>query len=614
MVFVPQIVKDISPDADSAPSNLIDVNGTLFFTVDNDANGVDLWKSNGTNEGTVKVQEISGDSNSSESVLLTVLDGSLYFVAANGTELWTSDGTDVGTTLVSDLSNSGTSITGLTLFDQSLFFTVDDDGSNKVRLWKSDGTTEGTKFIKDISAGGSSSNAPNFTEAAGKLFFTANKKLWSTDGTQASTVKMSNVKPFVDEQSNMVEFDGKLYFVGNNKGKDLWVSDGTETGTQRVKDFTNNKNNVAVRHLTVFNGSLFFTTNADNMGKELWMTDGTEAGTRLFKDIRSGGATSNASPRYLTVFNDKLFFRANDGDGNELWVSDGNPDNPAGTFKLKDINGAQPSDPEDLTVHGGILYFTAIGSEGRELWQTDGTESGTVQVSDINLGRQGSFPDHLTTVGKTLFFSADDGTNGEDLWALEQNCFLPGTQILTDKGDIAIENLQIGDRVKTADGGLQSIKWIGRQTVVPKTVRNPLRSYPIQIKAGALGPSLPKRDLYVSPDHALLFEDLLINAGALVNDVSIVQMNPTQTFTYYHIELDCHALLVVEGTYAESYLPQKEDRNSYDNGAEYDELYPNGSRILLWPLDYPRISSYGTVPRYIRKKLRAIAINLADVA
>ena len=103
---------------------------------------------------------------------------------------------------------------------------------------------------------------------------------------------------------------------------------------------------------------------------------------------------------------------------------------------------------------------------------------------------------------------------------------------------------------------------------------------------------------------------LLINAGALVNGSSILKTTPTDTFTYYHVELDKHALLVAEGTAAESYLPQKEDRLVYDNGTEYEELYPHSSKIILWPLDYPRISSAVTVPRYLRKHLQQVAPGL----
>jgi hypothetical protein len=193
-----------------------------------------------------------------------------------------------------------------------------------------------------------------------------------------------------------------------------------------------------------------------------------------------------------------------------------------------------------------------------------------------------------------------------DIGAYEE-CFLTGTLILTDKGEIAVEALTIGDQVLTAEGQIETIKWIGRQTREPNQVQSPLRGYPILIKAGALGNHLPHRDLYVSPDHALLVDGLLINAGALVNDITILKTEPTETFIYHHVELENHALLIAEGAFAESYIPQKEDRMAYDNGAEYEELYPHGSKLMLWPMDYPRVSGKNKVPRFVTQKLLRIA-------
>jgi hypothetical protein len=186
-------------------------------------------------------------------------------------------------------------------------------------------------------------------------------------------------------------------------------------------------------------------------------------------------------------------------------------------------------------------------------------------------------------------------------------CFLTGTQILTENGYKPVEELNIGDQVQTADGKLEAVKWIGCQTVNPGEIFNPLRSHPIQIKAGALGENIPSRDLFVSPDHALLVDELLINAGALVNDISIIKTEPTETFIYHHVELENHALLLAEGAFAESYIPQKEDRMAYDNGAEYEKLYPHGSKLMLWPMDYPRVSGKNKVPRFVTQKLLKIA-------
>lgn len=196
-----------------------------------------------------------------------------------------------------------------------------------------------------------------------------------------------------------------------------------------------------------------------------------------------------------------------------------------------------------------------------------------------------------------------------DIGAFEE-CFLTGTRITTDRGEIPVETLQIGDRVKTADGSYQPVKWVGHQTFDRATKRpHPFRTYPICIQAGALGNNLPLRDLYVSPDHAILVDGLLINAGALTNDTSIIQVE-MERFVYHHIELEQHSLLLAEGSPAESYLPQNQARTTFDNGAEYEQLYPNHNILSLLPMSFPRVSSKRQLPRCIRKKLMAAAETL----
>jgi hypothetical protein len=195
--------------------------------------------------------------------------------------------------------------------------------------------------------------------------------------------------------------------------------------------------------------------------------------------------------------------------------------------------------------------------------------------------------------------------------AATNECFLTGTLISTARGRVPVEALAIGDQVYTWQGGVTPIRWIGRQRVTPETA-HPLRSYPIQIKAGALGHNLPQRDLSVSPDHALLVEGLLINAGALVNGRSIRQVIPeTAEFDYYHIELAHHALLVAEGVPAESFIPQNAaGRGQFDNGVEYERLYPQGEKVLALPMAYPRVSSVRQLPRFVASRLEQVAETL----
>jgi ELWxxDGT repeat protein len=85
---------------------------------------------------------------------------------------------------------------------------------------------------------------------------------------------------------------------------------------------------------------------------------------------------------------------------------------------VKDIySGSNGSDPTEISAVGTTLFFSADdGTNGRELWKSDGTASGTVMVKNINFGSGASSPSYLTAIGNTLYFRANDGTNGTELW------------------------------------------------------------------------------------------------------------------------------------------------------------------------------------------------------
>ena len=179
-------------------------------------------------------------------------------------------------------------------------------------------------------------------------------------------------------------------------------------------------------------------------------------------------------------------------------------------------------------------------------------------------------------------------------------CFMPGTLIRTPSGAVAVEELEIGDVVVTSEGEVTPVKWIGRQTISTRFA-DPLRVGPIQIRAGALANNVPLRDLFVSPDHAVLVDGILVNAGALVNGTSIVRARdlPT-TFTYYHVELWNHSLILAENTPAETFIDNV-DRLAFDNWAENEALYP--SAAPLQEMDYPRAKAARQVPQRSRERL-----------
>jgi hypothetical protein len=185
------------------------------------------------------------------------------------------------------------------------------------------------------------------------------------------------------------------------------------------------------------------------------------------------------------------------------------------------------------------------------------------------------------------------------------SCFLAGTAILTPDGEVSVEMLKPGDLVTLSDGRTAPISWLGRQTISTRFA-DPLRVLPIRIKAGALGENRPARDLLISPDHAILIEDILIQAGALVNGISILrESNVPETFTYYHVEVADHSLILAEGTPAETFVDNV-DRLGFDN---WDE-HPAPHTDSISEMDYPRALSARQVPLALRAELMARAANI----
>ncbi len=289
-----------------------------------------------------------------------------------------------------------------------------------------------------------------------------------------------------------------------------------------------------------------------------------------------------------------------------------------------DSSGTGKLEIDDLALFNAAIKGMQVGDE---IAISSAGLGGFSTITNANPGAYnaaaGTTSVVLTDNGSTVATLQLDGNYANSSFAVTMNgglldvtdpnadlaCYCRGTLIRTVHDEVAVEDLAIGDRVMTSSGTARPIKWIGQRKLAPRFC-DPLRAWPVRIKAHALADNVPSRDLLVSPDHALLVDDILIQAGALVNGSSIIrEADVPEIFSYFHVELDDHALILAENTPAETFVDNV-DRLGFDNWAEHEALYPNGYVIVELP--YPRVKAYRQVPRSIRERLAQRSLLLVD--
>lgn len=327
----------------------------------------------------------------------------------------------------------------LTVYDGKLYFNAYDDNHGQ-ELWVTDGTGGGTQLLKDINKGPGSGNPNYLTVMNHVLYFSANDpetggQLWKTNGTSAGTEAVVGMDVCMSLYY-LTAYNNRLYFCAfdTKHGNELWVSDGTAGGTRMVKDINSRTDNGNGRtddgnpsRFVVYNNLLYFAANDGVNGNELWVTDGTEAGTQMVKDINPGiGSSALIFP---TVFGDKMYFRADDGThGNEMWVTNGTE---SGTQLFMEFStGGNSGAPQDLVVMNNKMFFGATDSNGYGFWVTDGTVDGTVLLKQVWLFFFGDDKRHNTVFNGKVYFQADDGHHGNELWSSDGT--LDGTQLVKD--------------------------------------------------------------------------------------------------------------------------------------------------------------------------------------
>lgn len=397
-----KMIKDIHTGiGNSMPKNFIKFDGKVYFAADDNLNGEELWVTDGTANGTKMVKDINPNG-ASEPQRFFVDGNKLFFAADDGThgeELWVTDGTTNGTKLLKDIRGGNKDsypgkfgkINGVILFYAY-------NGSTKGAVWTTDGTATGTKILTTL--GGDAE--PDFLNSVflnNKMYFSVRGynppiygSLWETDGTATGTKMVRQIDPFppgnIESHYGVVKLkNNKFYFIADSSGKpiyhasELWVSDGTVTGTHRFTSIAPSMpasgpaGGVDQEYIVSVNDSLLYFVASDSVhGPELWVTDGTLNNTHMVKDIRTIGVSNGSSPTRIIEYANRCFFAAREDPFlnkryDEFYVTDGTD---TGTKKIlahaPGISGMSQNLYRPVVAGGRLFTLGFFDTTGWELW------------------------------------------------------------------------------------------------------------------------------------------------------------------------------------------------------------------------------------------------------
>ncbi len=354
----------------------------------------------------------------------------------------------------------------------------------------------------------------------------------------------------------------------------------TVSGQNNVGDFNvNAPGSVAeIDNLTIANGSSTGAAGTAGAGTSASTVNGGAGG-----DAAGGIFVQNGS---LSVSNDTF---TNDtatggtgGNGSTYF-------SPGIGASTKGAGGAGGNAAGAIYVEPGA----SITASGLKAYNTTGTggAGGTSPIGPTSAAGTGSPVSNSSTVNSHTV-----------------TCFVTGTRILTARGEVAVENLVVGDLAVTASGAHRPVRWIGHRTLDCSRHPRPNEVLPIRIAADAFGPDRPKRDLFVSPGHSIavtVLDDVLIIASALVNGATIAQQQ-VERVTYWHVELDSHDVLLAENLGAESYLDMGNRAFFADGGVVALGASPDADPAQRTHADFCRpFHDGGPVVEAVRGRLNA---------
>lgn len=323
LLMAAQLVKDINTlPGDFGLGDFGPASSVVYFAGHDGADGMEVWRTNGTVAGTQMVKDIWPGLGSSIPDRFTPAGAVTYFTADDGVsgyELWRTDGTAGGTSMVKDINpgNAASSPTDLVVSGSTVFFFAD-DGSHGRELWRSTGTDVGTQMVIDLRPG-----------PLGQ-------------GTVASKSRMA------------VATDGTLYIIATDGGiAGLYKSNGTVGNITQV--YVPNSLFFAGNPSPITSVNRVYFTDASGY---VWTSDGTAAGTTPIDSVNS-----SASP-FINV-SGRIFYSR----GTQMKAISGTTVSTiTGAYTIPS-GGYFETNPAHPTNVSGTVYFIASGASGAGLWK-----------------------------------------------------------------------------------------------------------------------------------------------------------------------------------------------------------------------------------------------------
>jgi uncharacterized repeat protein (TIGR03803 family) len=519
-------------------SLIMDADGNLFGTASQGGNG------NGT--GTVFEIAKAGVGYSSTPVILASFGG--------------SNGAYPMGTLVADASGN-------------LFGTTQSGGPDRIgavfELVNSGGGSYTLTTLVNFHFTNQGNNTSNGTAPSAGLIIDANGDLFGTtvqggsnnegqDGTVFEVLKTAD--GYAGEPVTLFNFDGTngqgpsgsliADAQGNLFGTTAYGAGGAGLGSGTVFELVNNGGGAyTLNTLVKFND----TGTGENrpLGDLIADANGDLFGTVAKIDVSGSGAVfelvnNGGSYTFTTI---ATFPGADNGGPTGSLIADaqgnlfgttlqGGANGDGAVFEIAKTADGYSSTPITLVEFDGT---NGIYPRGSLIADAAGNLYGTTSLGGAN--GQG-----------TVFEITDSG--------FEVACFCRGTMILTEIGEVPVEQLAVGDRVLTLSGAAEPITWIGRGRRLLTATNREIR--PIIVRRGALSDNVPCRDLYLTRGHSLYLDGVLIPVEYLVNGSSIRRDDIAREVEFYHIELAAHDVLIADGAPAESYR-EDENRHVFDN-------------------------------------------------